>query len=114
MARLKRSVFAAPAQEPADRDISTPADGALRPVKPPLALSWEKPGIPSPERKLAYLADRMTDAPAADRRSQLFREGPVEMIGRLAPAPKNVVEMPGVASSVSPSPPFSCSTMSSR
>jgi leucyl/phenylalanyl-tRNA--protein transferase len=35
------------------------------------------------EHSVAYLADRMTDAPAADRRSQLFREGPVAFMERL-------------------------------
>jgi leucyl/phenylalanyl-tRNA--protein transferase len=33
---------------------------------------------------LAYFADRMTDAPMTDRRSRLFREGPIDVIERLA------------------------------
>src|SRR5689334_19312346 len=87
MARLKRSDFATPAQEPGERDISTPAGDALRPVKPPLALPWQnalfpRPGAPR-KRHVAYLADRMTDAPADDRRSRLFREGPVAFVERL-------------------------------
>jgi leucyl/phenylalanyl-tRNA--protein transferase len=41
-----------------------------------------KPGYPWLERNLAYL-DRIADAPMADRRSQLFREGPIEFAERL-------------------------------
>jgi leucyl/phenylalanyl-tRNA--protein transferase len=52
---------------------------------------------------LAYFVDRMIDAPTADRRAQLFREGPVEMFERFilgsawALKPERIGGLPHVA-----------------
>lgn len=55
---------------------------------------------------MAYFADRMIDAPMADRRSRLFREGPVEILERLALGtawamkPERIGGLPNVAAMI--------------